>query len=71
MISARITSWLGGQQFFLAWMALKRRKGWIQKEEGRSTLEKVFLFVELLYVDLSQQIPGKFSSEIDTYRVFL
>ena len=64
MISARITSWLEGQQFFLAWMALKRKgKGWIQKKEGRSTLlEKVFLFVELLDVDLSQQFPGKVSS---------
>ena len=63
VISARITSWLEGQQFFLAWMALKKGKGWIQKKEGRSTLEMLFLmFVELRDVDLSQQFPGKVSS---------
>ena len=63
MISARITSWLEEQQFFLVWMALKR-KGLIQKE-GRLTLEKMFLIFELHGEDLSQQFPGKVSSFVD------
>ena len=57
VMSARVTSWLEGQQFFLVWMALKRR-GWIQMKRRRTTQEKGFLVVELLGVDLSQQIPA-------------
>ena len=58
MISARITSWLEGQQFFLVWRALKGRKRWIQMEKGRPTLERGFSNVGLLCVDLLQQIPA-------------
>ena len=57
VISARITSWLEGQQFFLVLMALKR-EGWIQLKKVRATLEKAFLVAELLGGDLSQQIPA-------------
>ena len=64
VISARITSWLEGQQFFLVWMALKRKR--LIQKEGRLTLEKMFLNVELLGEDLSQQFPGKVSSYLDT-----